>query len=39
VAAPDTPIPAYNVIEKIYLPDEGRIIEAVKSVVSSSRET
>ncbi|MBL7175603.1 MAG: alpha-ketoacid dehydrogenase subunit beta [Desulfobacteraceae bacterium] len=39
VAAPNTPIPANNIIEKIYLPDEGRIIEAVKSVVSSSRET
>jgi pyruvate dehydrogenase E1 component beta subunit len=39
VTAPDTPIPANNVIEKIYLPDEGRIINAVKSVMSASTET
>ena len=39
VAAPDTPIPANNVIEKIYRPDEGRIIAAVKSAMSASKET
>jgi len=38
VAAPDTPIPANNIIEKIYLPDEGRIIAAVKSTINASKE-
>lgn len=35
VTAPDTPIPASTTIEKIYLPDEGRILAAVRSVVNS----
>jgi pyruvate dehydrogenase E1 component beta subunit len=33
VAAPDTPIPASTFLEKIYLPDEKRIIEAVIAAV------
>jgi len=35
VTAPDTPIPANTAIEKIYLPDEGRIMAAARSVVNS----
>ena len=33
VATPDTPIPFAPVMEKAVIPDEGRIIEAIKSVV------
>jgi pyruvate/2-oxoglutarate/acetoin dehydrogenase E1 component len=40
VAAPDTPIPANTFLESnIYLPSENRIVEAVKAVLSSSKET
>jgi pyruvate dehydrogenase E1 component beta subunit len=32
VTAPDTPVPFSTVLEKAYLPDEGKIIQAVKEL-------
>ena len=35
VAAPDTPIPASTFLERIYMPDEEKIITAVKAALNS----
>jgi pyruvate dehydrogenase E1 component beta subunit len=37
VAAPDTPVPANNFLETLFVPDEKKIRDAVRSVYTHSR--
>jgi pyruvate/2-oxoglutarate/acetoin dehydrogenase E1 component len=38
VAVPDVPAPASSVLEKIYYPDSGKIVQAVKRTLSDGKE-